>query len=222
MNQSILNEPYENDYYCDQIKRCKSLKRIKCVLHYYEFIQSENKDDDHANISKQMTEFLRNNEYEKNLINDYHHMLSLHLTQNDDDYAYINSVISKLITCQIANCKFYLRNQRDREQEITKNTSKIDQKCIFYMDILDNIHTYFVHGYDTGFRTKNNYTLQDENDEKSTKDDLIDDNLYHDQQMIQLRKHLTEKRRNLESIRGESRMKHNKFSTELTKNISFV
>ena len=231
MNNSILSEPFEDVWYCQEIKKCKPLKRVQCVLHFYQFLQNDQKNNN-KEIAKLLIDFLSNNKYQ-NLINDYHHILDKHLNQNNDDYDYIQSSISKYITCDITNCSFYLRNQRDRENDDDQQSiNKIinDQKSIFYIDTLDNIHTYFLHGYDTGLRTKINYETHKDNDNDNDNDDEDDDDkndeyhdkdLYHDGGMINLRQHLHEKRKRLESIRGENRMKHNKFSTQIEENISY-
>ena len=47
-----------------------------------------------------------------------------------------------------------------------KIMTKLDEKTLIIIDILDNLHTFFVHGYDTGFRVLKNYKKK-----KNTNDD---------------------------------------------------
>ena len=82
------------------------------------------------------------------------------------------------------------------------------------MDIMDNIHSFFIHGYDTGFRTN---ILDEEQQEeiKNNDDDDNDDIMYCDKYMIKLNKHLKEKRKNLLNVRGIERVEHSKFVTKI-------
>ena len=130
---------------CKSVKQCKSLKRIKIALHFYQFINGNNKNE--RDIKRVLLEYIKTNKY-TNLINDYHHILIQHLNNkekhlNEANYLFINSLICKVIDCKISECKLYLRNGRDREQEQRKLEEEKEDNV--YMELLDNMHTYFVH-----------------------------------------------------------------------------
>ena len=71
------------------------------------------------------------------------------------------------------------------------------------MNILDNIHTFFIHSYDNGFRIKN--IEYKNNDDNHVEDD---DNLHIDQEMIMLKKEINSKRRRFADARGQDSQTH--------------
>ena len=102
----------------------------------------------------------------QHLINDYQHILLIHLDYadnkiNDRNYKIINELITNNIKCDIKNCILYQRNMRNRDTynkntENNNNAQKHDEKALIFIDILDNLHSFFVHCYDTGFRVDKN------------------------------------------------------------------
>eukprot|EP01084_Bolivina_argentea_P091660 164971_1 len=165
-------------------------------------------------MSKLLVDYMKNNK-NINIINEYQHILLNHLNLKDNklnsnNYAFINSSTTKDIQCKILNCSLYKRNSRDRDNERNKQT--VDQNALYYIDLLDNIHTFFVHGYDTGFRVKRNcHNNDDTNEWKEENEDF--NKLFFDSEMKLLQNKLKAKRNNLCSIRGDERIKHNKFLT---------
>ena len=126
------------------------------------------------------------------------------------------------IKCDILHCKFYQRNGRNREEYDKNNNNKKEEKhdenALIYIEILDTIHTYFIHSYDTGFRFKSKYAeLEKINDNNDDNDDNNDfNNICIDKEMILLEKYLNKKRQNLKTIRGKDRMQKNKFLTNFS------
>ena len=110
-----------------------------------------------------------------------------------------------IIKCSKLNeCIFYIRNSRDRDNDSTLNGNKYDKHdeiALIYVDILDNLHTHFIHSYQTGYRLKRN------NDD------------YHNNNEIKLMKSiLKNKREHIKSVRGYDRIKNNKFLTNFDNN----
>ena len=70
--------------------------------------------------------------------------------------------------CQILNCSMAIRHQRDRrkdnqEQMILFDGSRLDSEYVFYRDLMDQIHCYLYHLYDTGLRVKIDYDEKQQN-----------------------------------------------------------
>eukprot|EP01084_Bolivina_argentea_P002711 5012_1 len=83
-----------------------------------------------------------------NIVDDYLHLLIRH---NDD--LHFQFIIDKLGTCNVSECKLFMRHHRDRnivEQKINK--VDIDKDDEPYCEILDKIHCYFYHSVDIGYR----------------------------------------------------------------------
>eukprot|EP01084_Bolivina_argentea_P109346 195453_1 len=133
-----------------KMETCESLKRIVTMLHFY---QSTISNDDEKN-GDLLLDYVQN-QY-KELLTDYQHIISNHLNkskkENDDNYYIINCKCKKYIQCDLSNCNNYQRNNRDRcKEQIIEN---YDSLLTIYTDIIDTIHCYFIHSFDTGFRIK--------------------------------------------------------------------
>eukprot|EP01084_Bolivina_argentea_P193311 331668_1 len=129
-----------------------SIQNIISALKYYQSIQN---DDNYNNLISQYFQ-----ETNKTILQDYTSILKTYLNNtiehNHIVFEQIYNIMSKQIQCDIKNCKQYSRNNRDRAKESVKsNNDKNNQfKAIFYTDLLDTIHCYFMHSYDIGFRMK--------------------------------------------------------------------
>eukprot|EP01084_Bolivina_argentea_P160440 279389_1 len=162
-----------------KIDDCAALQRI---LKHIKFYQPHKKFDD--KLSKYLMKH-------KNAINDYHHILDVHLNIDDDmqfKLIYDKMIKDEQLRCDINKCSIYKRNNRERENE----KIKCDENIMVYVDIMDSIHCYFLHSIDTGFRIFNN----NDYDAKSMKSYLLG------------------KRKNLERIRGNARVSKFKFMTD--------
>eukprot|EP01084_Bolivina_argentea_P144793 253964_1 len=141
-----------NDF-CNDIYSCKSVIRIKLALHFYQDININGKDQNEINQTDKfiLTYF---NDINRNLINDYHHILIDHLDcntkqENNKHFEFINKTIA--LKCNISKCPQYIRNNRDRQKkQIIK--LKHNPETLFYIDLLDTLHCYFIHSTDIGFR----------------------------------------------------------------------
>ena len=101
---SLLGESFTNS--CDSIRKCHSLKRIKSILDYYQCIDTGNDNNNNDEIEKFLEEYIKNNKY-KNIINDYHHILLIHLNNPESikNYNIINTSVQKQLNViyQIVN-----------------------------------------------------------------------------------------------------------------------
>eukprot|EP01084_Bolivina_argentea_P265022 449098_1 len=200
-DDSALKE-FNND--CSDISSCKSLKRLMMLLQFY---QSTINNVNDINSNKLFLEYI---EGYKNILNDYGHLLCVHLDQetqeeNDNIFAIIHNKCSKYINCSLDNCKHYTRNNRNRCEPNTKVVENNNNLLSIYTDILDTIHCYFLHSYDTGFRLIKNYKNEQKNDDTDK-----------DNEMQYIQKEIKSKRKRLEMIRGLDCIQKTKFVIDIS------
>eukprot|EP01084_Bolivina_argentea_P235485 396241_1 len=201
-NKNITNI-YKSE--CDDILSCSSLNRLIGVLRFYKMKQNSN-----TQIAEEIkTYFMKNKE---NIICDYHHILNQHLNEDmysktkcDQQFKQIYDILmNNDLKCDINKCKIYKRCHREREKYSADTENKINVE----MDFLDSIHAYFIHSVDSGFRNIVNKKKSPQNNSNKIKD-----NPYFDEELNNLQKL---SRNKLINIRGNDRMKHNKFVTQIT------
>eukprot|EP01084_Bolivina_argentea_P295573 508911_1 len=224
-DESETPEAKEADTLCQSaasLNKCTSLKRISQILNFYHEIQQDANNNIYE-IEKLMVEYTTNNYTQQDLVSDFHHLLVEHLDTNAESYDKINAVITRHISCDISVCKLYDRNGRDRESEHKNDNEKHDEKGQCIMEILDNIHTYLVHGFDIGFRIKRELNIVQVNDTQNEETEvqrniIINDEelsaIHNDKEMKLLQNHLTLKRKELIQRRGADRVQQNKFLTD--------
>eukprot|EP01084_Bolivina_argentea_P123697 219197_1 len=106
------------------------------------------------------------------LLNDYHHILAQHDT--DEEFEFI---VNAFGDCNIFKCQRFRRNYRDRyetkENNINNKQNNISSLNI-YDEIIDKIHCYFLHTYNMCYRlsNKDKKTLHI-NDNSSEKSELF-------------------------------------------------
>eukprot|EP01084_Bolivina_argentea_P247681 414354_1 len=130
-----------NEHNCF-VKECEIVRRILNAL-YYASTQ---------NVT-QLTEYCI--EY-KTILDDYIHIVSQHNSTNDlDEIYHILRDNYQFLECDINQCGFSLRHYRNRntDQQV-KNESDEDNNYIFYRDLMDKIHWYIFHLYDSGMRVR--------------------------------------------------------------------
>eukprot|EP01083_Nonionella_stella_P143070 443831_1 len=132
--------------------------------------------------------------------------------------------MSKEITCDIKKCKQYTRNNRNREQQsLNSETKQSDEdkttqsKVVFFTDLFDTIHNYFMHSFDTGFRMRHSEwaLISDQSDD--TNEDLDNESMINPSvgdRMQKFNTFIQSKREALRDIRGANRTKNNKFMTK--------
>eukprot|EP01084_Bolivina_argentea_P264778 448625_1 len=179
----------KKNVHCKSIRNCASLKRLIKFLKYYR---------NHYNDIDKLTQYFKANNHQT--LNDYHHILQKHLRYDDtnEQFTFIYKKMQKNeLFCVIKTCKIYQRNSRSRE---TENKYEIcnDRNLLLHIDILDCIHCYFIHSVDIGYRVLHDYT--------------------NDITMVDLRKHLSSKRRKIQEMRGTNRFETSKFNTQTFSN----
>eukprot|EP01084_Bolivina_argentea_P076315 138309_1 len=213
-SNAAIETKQETDDRCDSTLQCKCVERIIMVLKFYQMINENSIINDKHN--ELILEYFNKYEY---LVNDYHHIIVDHLNSsttctNNYQFSLLHNEIAKHIKCDVIKCQQYKRYSRNREN-VEKATNKIkDENVLFYIDLLDNIHCYFVHSYHIGFRIKHNI----KNESKQELQDIDSKQLYYDKQMEQLKAYLSNKRNKLVKIRGLNRIINNKFLTKITSN----
>eukprot|EP01083_Nonionella_stella_P014102 39652_1 len=138
--------------HCD-INTCAAMIRLRYILSH-----------DETDIASYGAYELINhhlNEYSTvRLLDDYHHLLSAHDHEFEEIY-------NNLIPCSVNTCSSYTRNHRDRSSinnrdkynsfvRETKNRTNDRIKAINTMQIIDQIHCYFLHTFDALYRLNRN------------------------------------------------------------------
>eukprot|EP01084_Bolivina_argentea_P132642 234091_1 len=137
INRKIDNDDTKNDtsnvneketviltnYVCDgnEITECVALQRIISVLKYYKSHNKQNKGNNNTALFKYLED------HKKYLINDYHHILEMHLNEDTINQNETNKQFELIykqiiqhnnnLTCNINECEIYLRNNRERETD---------------------------------------------------------------------------------------------------------
>eukprot|EP01084_Bolivina_argentea_P265023 449099_1 len=191
---------------CSDISTCKSLDRVSEALLFFSTIIDKSLTDE--NTMNLLLNYFENDG--KSILNDYGHLLCVHLDQetqeeNDNIFAIIHNKCSKYINCSLDNCKHYTRNNRNRCEPNTKVVENNNNLLSIYTDILDTIHCYFLHSYDTGFRLIKNYKNEQKNDDTDK-----------DNEMQYIQKEIKSKRKRLEMIRGLDCIQKTKFVIDIS------
>eukprot|EP01084_Bolivina_argentea_P286271 491059_1 len=214
---------FHDDLNC-QLETCECLQRIRKILHFYQTIYYDMNNSDEYENEQLIIEYINNNEY-KHLINDYQHILLRHLNNKNNEINATNyDIINKsmrIITCNLKNCILYQRNMRDRENKNSNSDykqQKHDENASVFIDILDNLHTFFIHGYDTGFRLKMNHKNIDNGNDELIEEHEDVETLCNDAEITLIQKTLATKRNTMQSIDGFDRITNNKFSTNINDN----
>eukprot|EP01084_Bolivina_argentea_P309324 535038_1 len=153
----INGEPewfHQCDLTCKHIESCLSLKNIQYALQLHA---------KQVDLIKLLSYFTK--QY-KDLIKDFHHIITTHLNfdkeLNAKNYAIINKIITTNVPCDIEKCNPFKRNNRNKNEESIINGMKFDEyndqfTYQYYVDLLDNIHCYFIHSYDIGFKIETQF-----------------------------------------------------------------
>eukprot|EP01084_Bolivina_argentea_P015410 28836_1 len=133
------------------------------------------------------------------LMDDYHHILTQHLNDNDDAQL-VYAQISQSIQCDIVNCHKYRRNNRNRQlNNKTRQTNTNRRESAHFMvyeEFLNTIHCYFIHELNETFKFENMYDKHDNKDDNKKLPiqqdlDILDSSeLYHDKQVKKLKTYL--------------------------------
>ena len=219
MTDTSYNPVYDDQ--CDDIWNCKPLTRIIDTLKYYQSRHNHN-------YTQEISAYFYENKHF--IINDYHHILNEHLngdylpkSQCNDEFSNIHEIIKKhkKLNCILSECMIYKRSNRERE----KPDKDKEQEVSLEMDILDSIHCCFLHSVHTGYRIIEDkqekdewnllYTIQENEEDEDETGHENSRNTYFDEEISKLQSIIESKREIIGSVRGYSRMNHNKFLTEI-------
>eukprot|EP01084_Bolivina_argentea_P168432 292088_1 len=151
-----------------KVVNCPSFKYLLNILSQYkQHLESKiNMFDivikpDHHNKFSQQKQISTHNPFGVCLLNKYHHLLYQHQNEFENIYNLLNKNIYTKHSCNLSKCLSMRRHHRNR--------LKITEECglkklyngsnLIEQQILDMIHCYFMHSYDTGCRLTNAETL---------------------------------------------------------------
>ena len=209
------------DDWCNgqSIINCIAFKRISLLLKFY-----HNNHDKYNEVAKY------SEKYKQNLLADYHHILDKHLNEDkislnesNQQFGIIYKQLNNDIPCNIENCKIYSRSNRQRD---TSSIDCEDKHLRATLDIIDTIHCYFLHSVDTGYRIMHPMTTRNESKNNDCKDEnknkSNEDNQSFDSKMKGMRSYISSKRKKLQKINGNKRLRSNKFMTNVTSYVHFL
>eukprot|EP01084_Bolivina_argentea_P160743 279882_1 len=203
---SFAQDQFEYEPNCLNIKYCSSIQNICRALRFYH----ESKDDE------SVYDYLENDYM--HLETDFHHILVEHLSeknpqQNNRNLQKINYMIACNVVCSLDQCIQFARNNRNKDKE----PHTIDIHHQYCIDLLDNIHVYFLHSYAMGFRVNDSLLQNDMLDDAAKIDDekTNDENyastdiktLYIDNAFNKLKTFISSKRRNVKIDRLSDKQK---------------
>lgn len=190
------------------VSTSQSLQNLTDCLHFW---QSVDINTDQKDI------FVFFSQY-KDLINDYHHVLSNHLNRDhqtleekNKSFESIHKYISEHVKCDSINNVIHIRNNRHREDDDHQNN---DPLLSFYVDIMDTIHCLFLHSYHYNIRA-----LQTNKNQQQHK--MVKTFSFKHTETKKLKEQMKQTRNNLQSLRGDIRFDHNRFCTKLSGLVSF-
>eukprot|EP01083_Nonionella_stella_P114688 339360_1 len=148
---------------CD-IQECQCLANISSILLFYgSYIlglkQNEQTDEKQA-ITDDMSVYdsvysnISPDYNDKNLLNDYHHLTTVHHYQFQQIYDKLISTVYDDTPCDLSQCLSMHRNQRNRNNNDSINHLYCyqSQRDVISQQILDRIHCHLLHTFDVGYK----------------------------------------------------------------------
>eukprot|EP01084_Bolivina_argentea_P194371 333494_1 len=129
--------------------QCNSMNRIIDILKKYNlFIQNQKNSQ-----STQSLDSIYNANYnDTHLLNDYYHLLINHSNEHEEIYVQINKTIYQNKQCDLFQCSLIRRNNRNRDKFAPKQYFSVDSHHIVRQQLIDRIHCYYLHSFDTGHK----------------------------------------------------------------------
>ena len=126
------------------IRNCECLSRVINCLKYYQSLQKNIDDERTRNFALEM---YLNEEY-KDLLNDYHHVISTHSE-------HLEQIHSKLQDCSMSNCSMAQRRINrftgyEMDDDYKDGSEISNSKMTFYLEIIHSIHFWLYHQFDVG------------------------------------------------------------------------
>ena len=127
---------------------CMSIKRLLCGLQYYTSLDIKNNSKNKDIFIHFMKEV-----YKSLILDDFYHLIQIHQQQLHDikQYAVNNKLGPK--KCDIMICNFSSRHHKsdDNLSAMVSNYAQ-DKYLNFHIEIMDSLHFYIFHLYETSFR----------------------------------------------------------------------
>ena len=231
---------YQINWNCDEKEldycecSCIPIKRISAILNiYHKWFHIKDKVNFHE-FSGNMHGFINHflTQYESRLhcaysnvalLNDFHHILKEH------ELGYVLPYIKQDMRCNIDNCQIIKRHYRDKSLCIEDNELRSshyfgfgkNSKEVNTQNILDNIHCYIFHSYDTLkcspheiHQLQSHEDIMDDDDQKKTAKAVVDLNAM---QLTQIKSILSRKQTQMRRILGvdQFRLQSSKFRTDI-------
>lgn len=184
------------------LSKCHHLKRMINCLKYYTLLNI----DDNPSNAHLFNEFC-NDVYDQ-LLNDYQHIITSHEPHLEDIH---NELINdnNFGQCKYDKCAFFGRYHDD----LSATTQKCDDiKLMFYTDIMDNIHNWLYHMFDSAMRIKRS-ALNSDQDEQIEDDE---DGTNIDITFGRISNHISNTRENIRTSSPRFRANNNKFKMNTT------
>ena len=143
----------------DNIESCQAINRLLSALKYYSILDLQH-NKDHQNIFDNFIQEV----YGSRLLDDFYHLQSRHGHQIHDILTRAQKD-NTFIACDINDCDFANRHYRV-DEESKDEIAKFDPMSYFWMDVMDSLHNYVFHLFDTGCRVV---------DSRPTDEDKVDD-----------------------------------------------
>eukprot|EP01084_Bolivina_argentea_P280652 479994_1 len=194
------------------IDKCNRTKKVIKTLKYYESL-------DIINNSKDIETFVRFCHEKGNqwLLDNYIHILNVHNNENDLNYIFDLLIQNGLPHCNIMKCTVSLRHYRNRHDD-KYGMNTYDKEFLFYRNVMDQIHCFLYHLYDTALRVKKHQNkLEYEEDAKEQKSEDITQ--YIDQTFNSIYNTINKTKNKLmkKSGLGSNRFNISKFNVDVTK-----
>eukprot|EP01084_Bolivina_argentea_P076714 139065_1 len=205
-----------------ELLTCLSFKVICNVLQLY---HKQNNKFNSSNEEEKMADNNLDNILETfdnvDILNAFNHLLMAHVYQFEDIYNQLQSSIYGNKSCILSKCVLMRRNQRDRakisDQRLNELYSSDIYNDIVWQQLLDRIHCYYFHSFDTGYK----FTIDEKdriiNHEVKTNDDGGDMNI------LQINEIIKSKQKRHRDVADFHRLnnKNNKFTTDKLKQYDF-
>eukprot|EP01084_Bolivina_argentea_P313345 542625_1 len=151
------------------------------------------------------------------LLNHFNHLLFCHANQFEEMYNIFSKIIYNNESCSLSKCLLMKRNQRNRSKmaknEYLLNMLYLNDEDVVSQQLLDRIHCYFFHSFDTGYKLTEKQRNHIINQDRKVNDETINANDY-DIYASQINSIVKSKQNYRRNIRGLNRLNNpnNKFA----------
>ena len=155
---------------------CSATKRIILALKKYHSFRSKEASHSHHD-HRNLVHFCK--EIYPSLLDDYIHVIHTH----HDELDVISDIMEDtygIESCDVNDCNFFCRRYRDQSQGSDDNESNMetyDKDYVFYKNIMDTIHCYIFHSFDTAMRLNIHKEINEEYENKADGFDVTFSNI---------------------------------------------